>query len=149
MTNKQYKSFKEKCIVIDHLGFEHPTSLPKEIFYDDIVTARVTGYRYIAPGNTSDGPQAFLLLENIKLDTEKSYRDGKKSPEQWAEEVGDLPKHVCGKVAVCNCCNKTFISGKGIRVDGTDIYFCNDCKKKFLGDRKRMERTCHFYSNVE
>jgi hypothetical protein len=116
-----------KRLLKDNYGYEHPVELPAGFIVYDDVTARVDGYRYDKPQGRY-ASRAFLLLRDICLVEEVRSPKPSRSPEEWSAAVGDMPKHVCGKPFTCDCCGGNFEARKGVRVDGTDVYFCNECK---------------------
>ena len=141
VTNDKDK-VSHKILLKDSYGFEHPVDLPSQLIDGDDVTATVVAYRYRRPQGRQ-GAKAYLILDNINLCEEVLSPNTTRSPEEWGAAVGDLPNHICGKPFICHCCGKNYAARQGVRVENTDMYFCNHCKKLIFrpsgeGWRKRI-----------
>lgn len=72
-----------------------------------------------------------LILSNprnyIKPGTEESSNTGRIIYFGWYEKLHLYRKHICGKVAVCSCCKRTFEFKRGYRFEEIDEYLCMEC----------------------
>ena len=123
----EYDKPTGKRVLKDSYGFEHPVNLPPRLLVDDDVTATVAAYRY-RHALGKQGSKVYLVLKDISLCEENNTPKSTRSPEEWAVAVGNMPKHICGKPFTCHCCGKDYSARQGVRVDNTEIYFCNTCR---------------------